>query len=166
MQLTRSVDTPLGQVLLASRGKALAGLWFWDQRYYAAGLDPDAREGDTEVFRETEAWLDRYFRGIDPGAPPELAPRGTPFQLRVWGELARIPYGKTCSYGELANRLSENGCSCSPRAVGAAVGRNPISLLLPCHRVLAADGSLRGYAGGLWRKAALLDLERGRTMTR
>ena len=160
-QLFRRLDTPLGEMLMTSDGVALTGLWFTDQKHFPAGALMPFREGEAEAFREAEAWLSRYFRALDPGPAPKLAPAGTAFQLRVWAELSGIPYGQTCSYGDLAGRLAASGCPCSPRAVGGAVGRNPISLLLPCHRVLAADGSLRGYDGGLWRKAALLALEQG-----
>ena len=100
-------------------------------------------------------WLEEYFRGKEPTIKVKLAPEGTPFQKRVWEELLTIPYGETLSYGELARRLGS-----SPRAVGSAVGRNPISLLIPCHRVLGSDGSLTGYAGGIERKKFLLEQEK------
>ena len=100
-------------------------------------------------------WLEEYFRGKEPTIKVKLAPEGTPFQKRVWEELLTIPYGETLSYGELAKRLGS-----SPRAVGSAVGRNPISLMIPCHRVLGSDGSLTGYAGGIERKKFLLEQEK------
>ncbi len=144
-------------------GITLSGLWFRGQKFYARGLEEKTKAEYLPVFADVEAWLTRYFRGIDPGTVPQLAPSGTPFQKAVWTEMKEIPYGKTCSYGELAANLSarRTGMRVSPRAVGSAVARNPISVLLPCHRVLAADGSLHGYAGGIWRKAALLALEQG-----
>lgn len=154
---TRTYESPLGQILLAARGEALAGLWFRGQKYEGAGLDrlPAApEEGEEAALDAAYRWLDRYFAGARPDGEPPLAPLGTPFQQKVWAALRRIPYGETLSYGELARRLGS-----SPRAVGAAVGRNPISLLIPCHRVLGAGGSLTGYAGGLERKKALLALE-------
>ena len=155
---------PLGIVLLSSAdGSTLSGLWFADQRYYARGLEKDTSTEYLAVFAETEAWLHRYYRGMDPGPPPQTAPLGTQFQLRVWNAMREIPYGETRTYGELVASvtISAEGKRVSPRAVGGAVSRNPISILLPCHRVLAADGSLHGYAGGLWRKAALLAMEQG-----
>ncbi len=150
----RHALTPLGAVLLASDGEALCGLWFEGQKYFAAGLGAARTEKDLPVFAETERWLAAYFSGKDPGEPPPLRPCGTPFQRAVWEALRAIPYGETLSYGALARRLGS-----SARAVGGAVGRNPISILIPCHRVLGADGSLTGYAGGLERKTALLKRE-------
>lgn len=155
MDYFSTVETPLGPVLLASDGQALTGLWFLGQRHEGSGLSPETEERDLPVFDETRRWLALYFAGREPDIAPPLAPRGTDFQKRVWALLRQIPRGQTCSYGELARRL---GCA-SARAVGQAVGRNPISLLIPCHRVLGAGGRLTGYAGGLWRKEALLRLE-------
>lgn len=159
MDLIRAYESPLGPMTLAARGEALTGVWFDGQRHDRLGLDPEARPGDSPVLRQTAAWLDAYFQGRDPGPLPPLAPRGTPFQLRVWTLLGQIPRGKTLSYGALAARLGlPAGAS---RAVGGAVGRNPVSILIPCHRVLGVGGSLTGYAGGLERKRFLLALEAG-----
>ena len=160
----RIIPSPLGKILLASGdGRSVCGLWFLGQRYFSRGMEETADTVDLPVFAGTEEWLKQYFRGIDPGPVPELDPRGTPFQLEVWAAMREIPYGKTCGYGELAAILSQRQGNrrVSPRAVGSAVARNPISILQPCHRVLAADGSLHGYAGGIWRKAALLAMEQG-----
>ena len=155
---TRLYVSPLGEITLAAHEGRLIGLWFAGQKYDRAGLDklpPRAGEADRAALDAACRWLDGYFAGQPlPEAPP-LAPRGTAFQRRVWAELGGIPYGKTVSYGELARRLGS-----SARAVGAAVGRNPISVLIPCHRVLGADGGLTGYAGGLERKKRLLELEK------
>ena len=148
-------ETPLGPVTLASDGEALIGLWFQGQAHEACGLAPEREPRELPVFAETRRWLALYFAGERPDFPLPLAPRGTAFQRRVWEALRRIPYGSVVSYGALAREL---GCA-SPRAVGQAVGRNPISLLIPCHRVLGAGGRPTGYAGGLWRKEALLRLE-------
>ena len=159
-----NIPSPLGEILLASEdSRNLCGAWFTEQRFFAAGLGEKRRTVKIPLFETAENWLVRYFQGRDPGVFPNLAPRGTPFQQKVWSVMARIPYGETCSYGELADAvwMSEGGKQPSPRAVGGAVGKNPISVFLPCHRVLAADGSLHGYAGGLWRKAALLAMEQG-----
>ena len=140
-------QSPLGGILLAEEDGALCGLWFRGQKYEGAGLPAG-------IVR----WLTRYFAQERPERDFPLAPKGTAFQKRVWRALEEIPMGETRSYGEIAAQL---GCA-SARAVGAAVGRNPISLIIPCHRVLGADGSLTGYAGGRDRKRALLRLE-GRT---
>lgn len=154
-------QSPLGGILLAEEDGALCGLWFRGQKYEGAGLPagivPGAAE-ESETLRRAVRWLTRYFAQERPERDFPLAPKGTAFQKRVWRALEEIPMGETRSYGEIAAQL---GCA-SARAVGAAVGRNPISLIIPCHRVLGADGSLTGYAGGRDRKRALLRLE-GRT---
>ena len=154
-------ESPLGKMLLAADDDGLMGAWFYGQRYFARGLEgaeKNERRGvpfDSPVLLAARRWLDAYFAGERPDAADvPLAPRGTAFQLRVWDALLSIPYGETRTYGELAAELGS-----SPRAVGAAVGRNPISVIVPCHRVLGAGGSLTGYAGGLARKRALLELE-------
>lgn len=154
-------DSPLGAVTLAGDDDALIGLWFAGQKYYGAGLGPDASEVEkTELFDVACQWLDHYFAGENPGEALPVRFAGTPFQQAVWEELWRIPYGETTTYGELARRIAvRRGTATSARAVGSAVGRNPISVVIPCHRVLGAGGVLTGYAGGLWRKRALLALE-------
>lgn len=146
--------SPVGRLTLAGEGEALTGLWMEGQKYFGSGVHP-AREGEAPVFGEVRRWLERYFAGEDPGPTPLLAPEGTPFQRRVWELLRSIPWGETVTYGELARRLGS-----SARAVGSAVGRNPISILIPCHRVLGADGGLTGYAGGVERKMWLLHNEK------
>ena len=156
MDFIHPCATPLGGVTLASDGEALTGLWFDGQRYFAAGLGPIHRETGLPVFQEAERWLEIYFSGRDPGFTPALRLRGTAFQRRVWEYLLGIPYGQTVTYGRIAGALIP---ASSPRAVGGAVGRNPVSLIVPCHRVLGADGGLTGYAGGPERKLALLALE-------
>lgn len=155
---TAIVPSPLGEILLAAEGGALCGLWFAGQKYEGAGLPADVERisaAEDEILSRAARWLTAYFAGEAPALDFPLAPRGTVFQKRVWQALTEIPYGSTSSYGLLAETL---GCK-SARAVGAAVGRNPISILIPCHRVLGADGGLTGYAGGLARKQALLALE-------
>ena len=153
-------DSPLGPITLAGEDGALTGLWFDGQKYFGAGLPAGTPEGEPPVFRQVRAWLDRYFRGEDPGPAPPLAPAGTVFQRAVWEVLREIPYGRTATYGQVAQATGRGlGRNTSPRAAGSAVGRNPISLLIPCHRVVGAGGSLTGYAGGLERKEALLKLE-------
>ena len=157
----RRLASPLGGVTLASDGDALCGLWFDGQKHHGAAFTCRREEKRLPVFEQTEEWLALYFSGKEPGFTPPLAPKGTAFQRAVWEILLEIPYGKTKSYGEIAARLArESGAArMSARAVGAAVGRNPIALIVPCHRVIGADGSLTGYAGGLERKRRLLALE-------
>lgn len=150
-------QTPLGAVTLASDGERLTGLWFDGQRHFGSTLSPDAQERELPIFAQTGQWLRLYFQGRDPAFTPPLRLCGTPFQIRVWTALQSIPYGTTLSYGALAQRLGLP--KTAARAVGSAVGRNPVSLIVPCHRVLGADGSLTGYAGGTERKQSLLTLE-------
>ncbi|MCR5173863.1 MAG: methylated-DNA--[protein]-cysteine S-methyltransferase [Oscillospiraceae bacterium] len=154
--------SPLGAVTLASDGTALTGLWFEGQKYYAETLGPEFAEHPLSVFDRAVEWLDIYFRGRDPGSPPPLSPSGTPFRLAVWEFLLTVPYGHTVTYGDIAKALSEKSARghTSARAVGNAVGHNPLSLFIPCHRVVGAGGSLTGYAGGLERKRRLLLLEK------
>ncbi|MDR1214355.1 MAG: methylated-DNA--[protein]-cysteine S-methyltransferase [Propionibacteriaceae bacterium] len=155
-------ETPLGPVLAAANHGAIVGLWFLDQRYFPpAASDWTERPGDAAL-RRLGSWLDAYFAGQSPAPDFPLAPPGTPFRQAVWSLLRQIPYGWTATYGDLARRLGAPGRPASARAVGGAVGHNPISLVIPCHRVIGADGGLTGYAGGLKRKTALLDLEGAR----
>ena len=157
MDYTACYRSPLGGITLASDGEALTGLWFDGQRHYGSTLAPDHEECPAlPVFEETRRWLDLYFSGVVPVFTPPLCLSGTPFRLKVWQELLEIPYGETAAYGDLANRL---GCR-SPQSVGSAVGHNPVSIIVPCHRVVSADGSPGGYAGGVGRKQWLLGLEK------
>ena len=142
-------DSPIGPLALASDGTALTGLSFGPCQELQTPLP---------LFAEVGAWLDDYFSGRDPGPTPPLAPWGTAFQRKVWDELRKVPFGATVSYGTLAKAA---GCG-SPRAVGQAVHNNPIAILIPCHRVIGADGSLTGFAGGLDLKRRLLVLEESR----
>ncbi len=146
--------SPLGPLTLESDGAALTGLWMEGQRYFGRGAAVWEERDDLPLFDATRAWLAAYFAGRALPLPP-LAPKGTDFQRRVWQALLEIPAGERRSYAALAAHI---GCA-SARAVGAAVGRNPISILIPCHRVVGADGSLTGYAGGLERKKWLLQHE-------
>lgn len=151
-----SYQSPLGAMTLVATSSALAGIWFDGQKHM-----PDtshwAVEEDHPVLQQTRAQLDEYFSGKRQrfDLPLDIA-GGTPFQQQVWRALLDIPASETDAYGALAKRI---GNSNAVRAVGAAVGRNPISIVIPCHRVLGADGSLTGFAGGLERKVALLQLE-------
>ena len=158
MTFTATYASPLGPLLLASEDEALTGLWLAGQKYYAQGLGADAVEdADAPVLRGAAEWLDAYFAGRRPEAVLKLAPKGSEFQRLVWSLLMDIPYGESTTYGALAVRAETIlGRRTSARAIGAAVGCNPISIIVPCHRVLGADGSLTGYAGGLEKKAWLL----------
>lgn len=162
MQYISRYLSPLGGILLAGDGTGLTGLWFEGQKYYAKNLDDCHEVRELPLFKQAKRWLDTYFSKEKPDFTPPLHLTGTPFQNRVWQVLLTVPYGETVTYSELARRLGEgvNGTHTSPRAVGGAVGRNPISIIVPCHRVVGAQGQLTGYAGGLERKTALLSLER------
>ena len=160
MMYRTTLPSPVGLLTLASDGQALTGLWLEGQKYFGTGLEPEAADcPELEVFRRTEAWLHAYFaKEVLPPLPP-LAPRGSSFRQAVWKLLLEIPYGKTVTYGALAQTLRDRGISAAAQAVGGAVGHNPISILIPCHRVVGTDGSLTGYAGGVEKKRALLELE-------
>lgn len=162
MHFINHYSSPLGYMTMASDGTSLTGLWFENQKYFALGIDGDAPETDLRVFHETSRWLDLYFSGICPDFTPELNLRGTDFQKMVWSILLTIPYGSTQSYKDIADRIAaKRGLShMSAQAVGGAVGHNPVSIIVPCHRVLGSDGSLTGYAGGLDKKIYLLKLEK------
>ena len=165
-----SYQSPLGEILLAADSGALVGLWFSGQRYLPAWLSsvvvqplPTANSDSTAaVLRRTALWLDTYFSGCEPDFIPALAPVGTPFRQQVWRLLLQIPYGQTVTYGHLASLLAraKGVPTMSAQAIGGAVGHNPISLIIPCHRVIGANGSLTGYAGGVERKEQLLYMER------
>lgn len=137
------------------KGNALTGLWFVGQRHFPENLSK-IEEGDCLVFDQTKVWLEAYFAKKPLPPLPDVAPQGTAFQQAVWAQLQTIPYGQTTTYGAIAKAI---GKPKGAQAIGGAVGHNPISILIPCHRVLGADGSLTGYAGGLERKMALLELE-------
>lgn len=149
-------DSPLGGMTMVSDGTALIALWFEGTRDGMRYSDRMSATTMLPVFDETQRWLDLYFVGKRPDFIPLLAPKGTPFQLRIWDILLTIPYGVTMSYGDIARRISP---TMSAQAVGGAVGRNPIGIIIPCHRVIGADGSLTGYGGGLERKRWMLKME-------
>ena len=161
MEYIHHYDSPLGGITMASDGNALTGLWFDGQKYFGNGLDNNIRDESLPVFDQTDQWLDIYFSGKAPGFTPPLNMKTTPFRKEVWEILLTIPFGKTMTYGEIADRIAgQNGLSrMSAQAVGGAVGHNAISLIIPCHRVVGANGSLTGYAGGIDKKAKLLALE-------
>ena len=182
MIFIRKYDSPLGRMTIAAEyvpdaaahapdaAGALIGLWFDGQKHFGSVLEESAGEtgesGDAAengkapaVIDETVRWLDIYFSGKDPGFTPKLKFIGTDFRKKVWESLLTVPYGRTVTYAEIAGKLGKGPAAA--RSIGGAVGHNPISLIVPCHRVVGADGSLTGYAGGIERKAALLELEQG-----
>lgn len=160
-QYTAVCQSPIGNMLLAGDDTGLTGLWFEGQKYYAGNLDPDHGEKELPVFAAARRWLDIYFAGREPDFTPPLHLMGTPFQMCVWSLLLQIPYGTVTTYGRLAEetarRLGREHMSA--QAVGGAVGHNPISVIVPCHRVTGADKSLTGYAGGIDKKIRLLACE-------
>lgn len=162
MIYTHRYSSPLGAIILAADDTGLTGLWFVEnQRHMGEGLSPEAEERPSPFFDEAVRWLDIYFSGRDPGFTPPLHLTGSAFRNRVGELLLQIPYGQATTYGEIAGAIArELGVErFSSRAVGGAVGHNPISLIVPCHRVIGSNGSLTGYGGGLERKIALLKLE-------
>ena len=156
-------DSPLGKLTLASNGTSLIGLWMEGQHYFADSVQGElTEEGSLPLFDEVKTWLDAYFAGQNPDAGHlKLAPEGTEFRKAVWEILQEIPYGETRTYGQIAAQIAaQRGAkTMSAQAVGGAVGHNPISIIIPCHRVMGADGSLTGYAGGIEKKQFLLELE-------
>ena len=158
------LHSPLGEVRLRSDGESLIGLWFVGQVNDAKYNRDIEIKDDLPIFEQVETWLESYFSGKQAPIKIPLQPKGTNFQERVWQMLQEIPYGETMTYGEIAQRIAkEKGVATySAQAVGQAVGKNPISILIPCHRVLGKNGTLTGYAGGVHRKEQLLKLERGK----
>jgi methylated-DNA-[protein]-cysteine S-methyltransferase len=161
MVYASEVQTPLGPATAGIEDDALTGFWFIGQKYYPVKTESWIQMPDHPIVTRLETWLERYFSGCARAPDFILNPQGSIFQKKVWKLLLRIPFGKLTTYGEIAGQLAaqEGLAAMSARAVGGAVGHNPISLLIPCHRVVGANGSLTGYAGGLDRKAALLRLE-------
>ena len=162
MEYTHHYESPLGGITLASDGIALTGLWFDGQKYYADTLEREHKEKALPVFEETTRWLDIYFGGKAPDFTPPLNMKTTQFRRAVWEIMLTIPYGKTVTYGEIADRIAgDKGLArMSAQAVGGAVGHNSISLIIPCHRVVGTNGSLTGYAGGIDKKVKLLMMEK------
>lgn len=161
MLYTMYYPSPLGRMLLAADGEGLVGAWFEGQKYYGSALEDDVLQEKNDILRRAEQWLDLYFSGTEPDFTPAIHLTGSDFRKQVWKLLLEIPYGKTRTYGDIAEQIAaENGRkSMSAQAVGGAVGHNPVSIIIPCHRVVGAKGSLTGYAGGLDRKAKLLEWE-------
>ena len=157
-------NSPVGKLLIVSKNNNLRGLWIESQKYYLGNIKENIElKDDEEILIKTKKWLDRYFNGEKPKISElNLSPNGSIFAKNVWKLLCKIPYGKTTTYGELAKKVEEvmGKNRMSAQAVGGAVGHNPISIIIPCHRVVGANGSLTGYAGGIDKKIKLLEHEK------
>jgi methylated-DNA-[protein]-cysteine S-methyltransferase len=151
-------ESPQGEILLAATGAGLSGVYFSGQKYFPEREPEWRRDGQNALLRQAKQELAEYFAGVRRDFEVALDPSGTPFQRAIWKAISGVAYGETISYGELARRAGAAGRA---RAAGAATGRNPIGIIVPCHRIVGANGSLTGYAGGLERKRALLALEAG-----
>lgn len=156
MQYTQKYKSPLGNILLAADEQGLTGLWFEGQKHFAEKLDEENQRKKTPILEQAIHWLDVYFSGKNPDFTPPLHMLGRNFQQRVWNLLLKIPYGQTKTYGEIAHALEIK----TARPVGVAVAHNGISIIIPCHRVIGADGSLTGYSAGIDVKEKLLALEK------
>ena len=161
MHYINHYNSPLGKITFTSNGKELTGLWFNGQKYFASTLTKEYEQKNLPVFKQTAKWLDIYFSGKNPDFTPPLFLSSTSFRNEVWKILLTIPYGKIMTYGEIAKLMAENRGveKMSARSVGGAVGYNPISIIVPCHRVVGTDGSLTGYAGGVDIKEKFLKFE-------
>lgn len=162
MTYTQDYHSPLGKITLASNGRALTGLWFDGQKYFGSTLAAEYTAQDLPIFVQTAKWLDIYFNGLAPDfTPPLQMQTNSAFRRAVWQILQQIPFGKTTTYGQIAAEIAQQKglASMSAQAVGSAVAHNPISIIIPCHRVIGAKGDLTGYAGGLEKKRHLLALE-------
>ena len=164
---TSRYSSELGDILLAADEIGLTGLWFFGQSYFADTLPAEQVAQETPILAQAREWLDEYFSGKEPDFTPTLHPIGSPFRQAVWKLLLQIPYGQTTTYGEIARQLEklQNRPHMSAQAVGGAVGHNGISIIIPCHRVVGTKGNLTGYAGGLDKKMALLELEHANRKT-
>ena len=164
MIYTSNYESPIGKLLLASKENKLIGLWIEGQKYYLGNLKEELQENNTEeILIKTKKWLDRYFDDKKPEISElELDPIGSEFRKNVWKLLCKIPYGKITTYKSIAENVAKimNRKQMSAQAIGGAVGHNPISIIIPCHRVIGTDGSLTGYAGGIDKKIKLLKLEK------
>ena len=164
---TSVYSSELGDILLAADEIGLTGLWFFGQSYFADTLPTEQIAQETPILTQAREWLDEYFSGKEPDFTPTLHPMGSPFRQEVWRILLQIPYGQTMTYGEIARQMEklQNRPHMSAQAVGGAVGHNGISIIIPCHRVVGTKGNLTGYAGGLDKKMALLELEHANRKT-
>lgn len=161
MVYTCIYQSPLGNILLAADEAGLTGLWFEGQKYFGNTLPKETVSQEIPVLIQAKKWLDVYFYGKEPDFTPALHPAGSTFRQAVWQILLQIPYGQTMTYGEIAKKMArmQGVPHMSAQAVGGAVGHNEVSIIIPCHRVVGTNGSLTGYAGGIEKKVALLELE-------
>ncbi|MEL6779113.1 MAG: methylated-DNA--[protein]-cysteine S-methyltransferase [Cyanobacteria bacterium J06597_16] len=155
------IESPVGELLLTVNGQSLTGLYLKGQKHFPEMTDAWQESAELEIFEQVRAQLAEYFAHEREGFDLPLSPRGTDFQKQVWQSLHQIPFGQTLSYGDIAQQLGKPGAA---RAVGAANGRNPISIIVPCHRVIASNGKMTGYAGGIDRKQWLLRHEQNAQM--
>lgn len=162
MQYTHHYDSPLGGITLASDGENLTGLWFDGQKYFGSTLDGNQEQREFSIFEQTVQWLDIYFSGKAPDFTPPLSMQTSAFRKAVWEIMLKIPFGQTMTYKAIAQEIARRReiDRMSAHAVGGAVSHNPISLIIPCHRVVGSNGSLTGYAGGIHRKVQLLTMEK------
>ena len=145
-------------MLIVSDGEAIVGVWFYGQRHFQSTVDDEIiQKDDLAIFKNVTKFFDDYFSGLNPKIDFRLKPEGSKFRLKVWKILSEIPYGETITYGEIASEISP---TMSAQAVGGAVGHNPISILIPCHRVVGSNGKLTGYAAGIDKKRELIKLEK------
>jgi len=163
MYYSTNYPSPVGILTLACDGEHLVGLWIEGQKYHGSTISEEMTEKDgMPVFDDAKKWLDRYFAGEKPAISElQLAPIGSEFRQKVWRILCEIPYGQIITYGDIAKKMAAktHKKSMSSQAVGGAVGHNPISIIIPCHRVVGSNGSLTGYAGGIDTKIKLLEME-------
>lgn len=154
-------DTPLGQMIAAAENQKLVGVWFMGQKHFPEHCEHWVESAEEPVFKALKNWMEAYFNGENPICTIPLEPKGTDFQKKVWKHLLDIPYGTTSTYGDISKKVAiEMGKpTMSAQAVGGAIGKNPISIIIPCHRVIGTSKALTGYAGGLDKKEALLRLE-------
>ena len=157
MYYSTNYESPLGEMLIVSDGEAICGVWFYGQKHFKSTvIGKTIHDDDLSIFKKAKQWFEDYFNGKNPQINFQLKPEGSKFRQKVWKILSEIPYGETLTYGEIASQISPN---MSAQAVGGAVGHNPISILIPCHRVLGSDRKLTGYAAGLDKKIELLKIE-------
>ncbi len=157
MYCLTNYSSPIGDMAIISDGQSINRVSFLNQKYFKPSLvDEISSEDDLEIFAKAKAYLDDYFKGLNPEIDFKLNPHGTDFRLKVWKLLLEIPYGETVTYGQIAQKISP---TMAAQAVGGAVGANPIAIMIPCHRVIGKNGDLTGYAAGLDKKIELLKIE-------
>ncbi|MGT2887733.1 methylated-DNA--[protein]-cysteine S-methyltransferase [Streptococcus didelphis] len=150
--------SPIGRISLIATDKVLLGAWFEGQSHFEAHISETPQDEKNQLLQEACQWLDAYFKGENPSVPSFLSGQGTAFQKQVWQQLEKIPYGQTSTYATIAEQIN----SLSARAVGGAIGKNPLSIFVPCHRVLASNGKMTGYAAGIDKKIWLLEHEKSK----